>query len=278
MSPGTPLWASSAGSFLFQTIQGWVGVGCHPVIDLSNLNRHLVVPHFQMETAQPVKAAILVWECVQQCRGTFSFASTNAPTISCVYHMQGVRLRLPGRLAHLGGFNRDGEFPTGHTSVAPSGMDPKLSKVGTHTYPEFWVHQVPRNSPFVCEQHYGKTHGQLFLKFSGYVDEDTRNNLETLGMVCSTPCIQGIFLYLFQRSPCLWATLWKNRWMDFLEIFRKVRHETRKDLKHFWDVAVNSLDARSIFLFSGSLFVSNIMEKRLNGFSWNFHDTTQVYI
>ena len=82
---------------------------------------------------------------------------------------------------------------------SPSGMDPNLSKVGTHTYSGFWVHQVPRNSLFVCEQHYGKTHGQIFLKFSGYVDEDTRNNLETLGMVCSTPCIQGFFLYFFKE-------------------------------------------------------------------------------
>ena len=94
--------------------------------------------------------------CVLQCRGTFSFASTNAPTISCVYHSdlqllhtgvhqtseagsasvtyaRGPSTCLPGRLAHLGRFTRDGEFVTGHTSVAPSGMDPKLSKVETHT-------------------------------------------------------------------------------------------------------------------------------------------------
>ena len=60
---------------------------------------------------------------------------------------------------------------------------------------------------------------------------------------------------------------------------KNVRNETRKNLKHFWDVVVKSLDPGSIFLFSGSLFVSNIMEIRLNGFSCNFHDTAQeVYI
>ena len=97
-------------------------------------------------------------------------------------------------------------------------------------------------------------------------------------VVCLTPCIQGFFSYFF-RNPCLWATLWKNGWMDFHEIFRKVGNETRKNLKHFWDVAIKSLDPGSIFLFSGSLFVSNIMEIRLNGFSCNFHDATQeVYI
>ena len=61
---------------------------------------------------------------------------------------------LPGRLAHLGGFNRDVEFPTGHMSVAPSGMDPKLSKVGTHTYSGFWVHQDALPDPEIhCGVH-----------------------------------------------------------------------------------------------------------------------------
>ena len=34
----------------------------HPVIDLSTLNRHLVVPHFQMEATQSVRAAIWTGE------------------------------------------------------------------------------------------------------------------------------------------------------------------------------------------------------------------------
>ena len=72
-----------------------------------------------------------------------------------------------------------------------------------------------------------------------------------------------------------------DEWI-FMKFLRKFGHETRKDLEHFGDVAVNSFDPGSIFLFSGSVFVSNIMEKQLNGFSWNFHDMSgmmqEVYI
>ena len=48
---------------------------------------------------------------------------------------------LLGWLAHLGGFTRDGEFPTGHMSVAPSWMEPKLSKVRTPIFSGIRVHQ-----------------------------------------------------------------------------------------------------------------------------------------
>ena len=53
--------------------------------------------------------------------------------------------------------------------------------------------------------------------------------------------------------------------------------DTRSNLEHFRDVAVNPLNPGSIYLFSGSSFVCNIMEKRVNGFSWFLwnvrHDT-----
>ena len=55
-------------------------------------------------------------------------------------------------------------------------------------------------------------HGRGFMKFSGYIGQDTGNNLKNLGVVCLNPCIQG-----------LWATLRKNGWTDSHEIFRKVR-------------------------------------------------------
>ena len=54
--------------------------------------------------------------------------------------------------------------------------------------------------------------------------------------------------------------------------------DTGSNLKHFWDVAVNPLNPGSIYLFNGSVFVCNIMEKRVNGFSSNFYEmsgTTQ---
>ena len=56
-------------------------------------------------------------------------------------------------------------------------------------------------------QYHGKTDEWIFMKFSGYVDYDTRNNLE-----------------------------------------------------HFGGDAFNPLDTGFIFLFSGSLFISNIMK------------------
>ena len=54
----------------------------------------------------------------------------------------------------------------------------------------------------------------------------------------------------------------------------QVGHGTWNNLEPFRNVTVNPLNPRSIFLFSGSLFVSIIMEKRVNVFSRNFHDMT----
>ena len=42
-------------------------------------------------------------------------------------------------------------------------------------------------------------------------------------------------------------------------------------LEHFRDIVVNPLNPGSIFLFSGSVFVSNIIEKRVNDFLWNLY-------
>ena len=43
--------------------------------------------------------------------------------------------------------------------------------------------------------------------------------------------------------------------------------DTRSNLEHFRDVTVNPLNSGSINLFPGSVFVCNIMENRMNGFS-----------
>ena len=71
-----------------------------------------------------------------------------------------------------------------------------------------------------------------------------------------------------------WPTVTKPSvdkwWTDFHDLFRKGRTWEKE---HFRDLVVNdSLNPGSICLFSGSVFVSNIKEKRMNGFSWNFHD------
>ena len=57
----------------------------------------------------------------------------------------------------------------------------------------------------------------------------------------------------------------------FIEFLGKVGHETRNTLEHFRDLAVNHLNPGWIFIFSWSVFASNIMEKRVNGFSRNLH-------
>ena len=41
-----------------------------------------------------------------------------------------------------------------------------------------------------------------------------------------------------------------------------VAHEIRNNLEQFWDVAINSLNAESILLFSGFVIVGNIMKKK----------------
>ena len=47
----------------------------------------------------------------------------------------------------------------------------------------------------------------------------------------------------------------------FMKLLWKVRHEARNTLDYFRDLVINPLNAGLIFLFSGSVFVSNIMKK-----------------
>ena len=39
-----------------------------------------------------------------------------------------------------------------------------------------------------------------------------------------------------------------------------IGHDTKNNLEHFGDVSFNPMDTGFIFLFSGSVFVSHIME------------------
>ena len=91
--------------------------------------------------------------CVQQCGSTFSFASTNAyhftslPIGLATYpreftkllrlvmhpsHIQGVRLHVYLDDWLIWVDSRDDEFPTGHMSVAPSGMDKTFKSWNSH--------------------------------------------------------------------------------------------------------------------------------------------------
>ena len=52
-----------------------------------------------------------------------------------------------------------------------------------------------------------------------------------------------------------------------MKFSEKDGHDTRSNLEYFQDVAVNPLNPGLIYLFPGSVFVCNIMEKMVNGFS-----------
>ena len=58
-----------------------------------------------------------------------------------------------------------------------------------------------------------------FMKLSGWVWHGTRNHLEYFGKHV-VYIGYSIFLLTFQGNPCLSATLKKNGWTDFHEIFR----------------------------------------------------------
>ena len=58
-----------------------------------------------------------------------------------------------------------------------------------------------------------------------------------------------------------------------MKFSEEVRLNTRSNWEHFQDVTVNPLNPGSIYLFPGSVFACNIMEKGVNGISWNFYET-----
>ena len=68
-----------------------------------------------------------------------------------------------------------------------------------------------------------------------------------------------------------------DEWI-FMKFSGKIAHETKNNQEYFRVVVINPLNSGSIFLLCESVIVSTIMEKRMNGFWWNFHDisgTTQ---
>ena len=51
-----------------------------------------------------------------------------------------------------------------------------------------------------------------------------------------------------------------------------VSYDTRNNLEHFWDDRFNPLGIGFPFLFSGSVFVGNIIEYRMGGHLSTFQD------
>ena len=61
-----------------------------------------------------------------------------------------------------------------------------------------------------------------------------------------------------------------------MKFSEKDGHDTGSNLEHFRDVTVNPLNPGSIYLIPGFVLVCNIMEKRVNGFSCNFYETSEM--
>ena len=149
-----------------------------PVIDLSTLNKSLVVPHFQMETAQTVRAAIhrQEWTVLIDIRDAYLHVPMNQkisqfpcqqqdvsiymspvgtghlskeihqdPASSCPVpsNARGSASCVFVRLADPGEFARDSEFPctASDDSAAPSRMDHKSGEVRTDTQTRVRFHE-----------------------------------------------------------------------------------------------------------------------------------------
>ena len=86
------------------------------------------------------------------------------------------------------------------------------------------------------------------------------------------PLNTGIFSHFFGEIHDSKQHCRKTVEQIFMKFSEKDGLDTRSNLEHFWDVTFNPLNPGSIYLFPGSVFVCNIMEKRVNGFSWNFYE------
>ena len=82
-----------------------------------------------------------------------------------------------------------------------------------------------------------------------------------------TPSVLGFFCCVSEEIRVRWQHYEKTDEQIRMEFYPMVGHETRNNLEHFRDVSVNLLNPGLIFLFA-----SNDIKKRVNGFSWNFHE------
>ena len=101
---------------------------------------------------------------------------------------------------------------------------------------------------FVGGKHYGNTRERIFIKFSGKVGQDTRYNLEILGVSCLTPWVL-FFSVLSRKFVSVSKYYGKTDERIFMNFSEKVGHQTRDDLEHFRDIAVNPLNPGLIFFY-----------------------------
>ena len=85
-----------------------------------------------------------------------------------------------------------------------------------------------------------------------------------------TPWTHDYFPTFSEKCMSL-SSITEKRFNGFsIFFFEKDGHDTWNNLEHFRDVTVNPLNPGSIYIFPGSVFVCNIMEKRVSRFPWFF--------
>ena len=112
-----------------------------------------------------------------------------------------------------------------------------------------------------------KTDERIFMKFSVEVGLDARNNLKHFKDAPFNALNTALFLDFSEDSMFVSSIAEKTVERFFMNFSEKDGHDRKRNLEHFRDVAVNPLNPGSIYLFRGSVFVCNIMEERVNGFS-----------
>ena len=81
-----------------------------------------------------------------------------------------------------------------------------------------------------------------------------------------TPWTKDLFPTFSEQSTPLNSIAEKTVKQIFMKFSEKDGHDTGSNLEHFRDVTVNPFNPGSIYLFPGSVFVSNIMENGWTAF------------
>ena len=102
------------------------------------------------------------------------------------------------------------------------------------------------------------------MKLPAYFEQWARNNLEHYENAAYNPLGPGL-IFCFPY-PCLLATLRKNGWTDFHEIFKIFRR---------WHNKISGV-FHGPHNRSGIMSVSNIMQGWMNAFSWNYQESSTL--
>ena len=128
---------------------------------------------------------------------------------------------------------------------------------------------------FCAFGHYGYTPERIFMDFSGYIGHDTRNNLENLGMSRLTHWVLDFFFCVFKKSVFV-SNITGKQMNGFSWNFQQ-----RLDMRPGTTcVIVGMLQLttwiQGRFFYSLDPCFSNVMEKRVSGYSWNFHEISRA--